>query len=518
MNSDTQLNLLTRMMEQGRSFSGRERNCCFLNTTPGGRFATISAVSGLDYPDDGRAVALVDWDQDGYPDMWITNRNAPRLRFMRNNHPQTNHYLALQLQGNGTTTNRDAIGSTVEVVSRALNGKRLVKSLRAGEGFLSQSSKVMHFGLGQLSMIDKVIVHWSAGKAEEFTGIDINQRYQLVQGSGTARKTTPAPRQLVLEAAEQIPLPASTGIRVPLVMRLAMPEQVGYKSFEEKPQTLGFPRNKPTLLVMWASWCAPCQAELLDLAKRDAELKAAGIEVITLCVDGLGEDGSNPEDGPNFLRKKGIPFTHGRCLPEFAQLMTGYHHMLTVITRPLPVPVSFLVDREGNLAYIYKGRLAVDDVLRDASIPAGTLRDRWLEAACLPGAMLDHEGMLLSLKQLEVGTRYELGYTYSASEQHENALRHYQAVIATDPTFGEAYLGLGNVYTNTNQLDKALESYQKALKLSSETSICHYCLGVVYGKMGRVDRAQSHYQEALRADPKNTMAQQALARLQKRQR
>ena len=75
------------MMKGGRSFSANERNCCFLNMgaapAAAGRFANISAVSGLDYPDDGRAVALVDWDQDGDLDMWISNRNAPRLRLMR---------------------------------------------------------------------------------------------------------------------------------------------------------------------------------------------------------------------------------------------------------------------------------------------------------------------------------------------------------------------------------------------------------------------------------------------------
>ncbi|MGI9427465.1 MAG: hypothetical protein ACR2NM_02325, partial [Bythopirellula sp.] len=113
---------LNRMMHGGRSFSGHERNCCFLNMGAAqrtkGRFANISAVSGLDYPDDGRAVAIVDWDQDGDQDMWISNRNAPRLRLMRNDVPRGNHFLALRLEGDGKTTNRDAIGARVEVVTR----------------------------------------------------------------------------------------------------------------------------------------------------------------------------------------------------------------------------------------------------------------------------------------------------------------------------------------------------------------------------------------------------------------
>src|SRR5437764_10086030 len=117
------MNNLQTLMDQGRSFSSHEKNCCFLNTG-GERFATISAASGFDFPDDGRAIAIVDWDQDGYPDLWVSNRNAPRLRFLHNDHPHTNHFLALSLQGNGTTTNRDAIGARVEVVARGLQGKR----------------------------------------------------------------------------------------------------------------------------------------------------------------------------------------------------------------------------------------------------------------------------------------------------------------------------------------------------------------------------------------------------------
>ncbi len=72
-----------RLVRQGRSWSGYERNCAFLNTR-GTPFADVSAVSGLDFADDGRAVAVVDWDLDGDLDLWLRNRTAPRLRLMLN--------------------------------------------------------------------------------------------------------------------------------------------------------------------------------------------------------------------------------------------------------------------------------------------------------------------------------------------------------------------------------------------------------------------------------------------------
>ena len=63
---------MTRKIENGGSWSGRERHCCFLNTGTSG-FADVSAITGLDFPDDGRAVAVTDWDHDGDLDVYIAN-------------------------------------------------------------------------------------------------------------------------------------------------------------------------------------------------------------------------------------------------------------------------------------------------------------------------------------------------------------------------------------------------------------------------------------------------------------
>ena len=118
-----------KMFGEGRSFSGHERNCCYLNpgnsSAAAGKFANISAASGLDYPDDARAIILLDWDQDGDLDVWASNRNAPRLRLLRNEIPKSGNFINLSLVGNGTTTNRDAIGARVEIVVDPSEGKNM---------------------------------------------------------------------------------------------------------------------------------------------------------------------------------------------------------------------------------------------------------------------------------------------------------------------------------------------------------------------------------------------------------
>ena len=74
------------LLRSGRSLSGHERKCCFLNlgSTGSDRFADVSAAFDLDLLDDGRVLALSDWDFDGDVDFWVANRSGPQVRFLRN--------------------------------------------------------------------------------------------------------------------------------------------------------------------------------------------------------------------------------------------------------------------------------------------------------------------------------------------------------------------------------------------------------------------------------------------------
>ena len=138
------------LLRSGSSFSGHERNCAFLNcgvqdsvSVPRQskiknqkskiQFADVSAASGLDFDDDARALALVDWDHDGDLDLWLANRTGPRLRLMINQTvpagQPSNRFVALKLRG--TTSNRDAIGARVELLL-APNQKSNIKPLLSG--------------------------------------------------------------------------------------------------------------------------------------------------------------------------------------------------------------------------------------------------------------------------------------------------------------------------------------------------------------------------------------------------
>ena len=171
---------MIRLMMAGKSFSGRERNCCFLNTRTR-RFADISATSGLEFPDDGRAVASMDWDRDGDLDLWFSNRSPPRLRFMRNDGDFDNHFVSLQLRGNGSSTNRDAIGALVHA---KIGDRWLVRPVIHTTSYLSSADATVHFGLGIASRVDAIVVSWPGGMREKFPGVSANQYVVIRKGDG----------------------------------------------------------------------------------------------------------------------------------------------------------------------------------------------------------------------------------------------------------------------------------------------------------------------------------------------
>ena len=278
--------LLYQMVRDGRAFSGNERHCCFLNLGQG-KFADVSSVSGFDFPDDGRAVAQCDWDFDGDLDLWVANRTGPQVRFLRNDLETPHHFLTVRLEGK--TCNRDAIGARVEVTlsnpqSALLRDEtvfqpKLIKTLRAGEGFLTQSSKWVHFGLGSAAEIEQVVVRWPGGEEEVFVGMQVDHHYDLVEHSGKARQWTPPVRKNLLQPAELSQPKSTQPTRVVAAHPLPLPP-LDYETLDGERRWLEQTvTGRPVFVNLWASWCSPCLRELEELAEREAELRKAGVTV-----------------------------------------------------------------------------------------------------------------------------------------------------------------------------------------------------------------------------------------------
>jgi len=61
------------------------------------------------------------------------------------------------------------------VVKLHIGKEVMMRQLCPAGGYLSQSSKTLHFGLGERSKIDKVEIRWPRGGRTEMLAPDINK-------------------------------------------------------------------------------------------------------------------------------------------------------------------------------------------------------------------------------------------------------------------------------------------------------------------------------------------------------
>jgi tetratricopeptide (TPR) repeat protein len=506
---------LSRMMKRGRSWSGRERHCAYLNlgkdeegTLP--RFANISALAGIDFPEDGRALCLTDWDHDGDLDFWISNRTAPQLRFLRNDLASKHHFVALKLRSR--KGNRDAIGARVEV-RLAGGGKPLIKTLRAGDGYLAQSSKWLVFGLGAEKEDVQLTVRWPGGAVDVVEKLAVDRHYLLAEGGQPEAWERPA-GSLALKASTLLPAPATSRARVPMVTLLKVPA-MDYESFEGQRQPVRGAEGRALLVNLWASWCAPCLEELREFKARAGEMEEAGVDVLALALDGVGDDDTDPAAAAKAAASLKLPFPTGRANEKIMTILERLHVRLTPMELEVVVPMSLLIDKEGRLAVFYKGAPSVDQLIADLSHSSKTRSERLVASTGLDGISLEaqHPSVVEAGDQLEVTQRFQFAQDMWNGRFLDDAVTQFLGTLALAPEFVEAVNNLGLVYATMGRHQEAIATYQKALALRAETAMTHLNLGISLEALNRVNEARTHYLRALEIDRTVAKANDALGLL-----
>lgn len=501
---------LNRLMREGRSFSGREQNTSYLNTGDG-RFCDVSSLTGLGFEDDARSIATFDLDQDGDLDAWLANRTGPRLRLLRNDQSSGHRFVALRLQG--VRSNTDGVGARVEVHLR--DGRRLVRSLHAGEGFLAQSTLWLHFGLGRTGEIERVRVRWprpaEGGEHEEFVVPAEGGRFRLREGTGKAEPWAPPERKLEL-APSALAAPASSSVaRIVLAEPVPMPALPCVLADGSARRLLPAGAT-PRLVVLWASWCAPCVQELRGLSLERERWTRLGLELVALNAD----EEATREQATRMLADLAFPGASAFATPETVDALDVLQRGLLELKRRIALPTSFLVDASGRAVVVYRGPVAADVLERDLALCGATPQARLAAAAAFPGrwhapppkpdlgaiaAQFEAQGLTelaVDYRQHEFQLRHtspagmlnEFGLVRARQGQLAQAIAHFRDAVELDPEFFEARNHLAVALHELGQVEEAVRHYEAALSVRSTAPEVLYNLYLACKTLGREERAQ----------------------------
>ena len=132
----------------------------------------------------GRALATLDADCDGRPDMVITHLDEPAALLV-NSTLSVGNSLSLTLCG--VTSARDAIGATVTV---KFPDRQIVRQLNAGDGYLASNERKLIIGVGAAHTVDSLCVRWPSGLVTTFYDVPSNHDFLLIEGQRSPIKRT----------------------------------------------------------------------------------------------------------------------------------------------------------------------------------------------------------------------------------------------------------------------------------------------------------------------------------------
>ena len=168
----------------GWGTSYKQRTLLFRNLQ-GARFTDVSGSlgSGFNRPKSSRGAAVGDLFNDGSLDVVLNNLDG-RPTLLRNRQAEASgHWIALRLVGNTALKSpRDATGAVVFCHAGGVPQRGEVAS---GRGYLSQSDRRVHFGLGGVDQVERLEVLWPNGQRESYTPPTVDRLFVIEQGKGT---------------------------------------------------------------------------------------------------------------------------------------------------------------------------------------------------------------------------------------------------------------------------------------------------------------------------------------------
>ena len=176
------------------SFPGGNTPNFYLRNDGDATFINWSSQSGANSASRGRHVSIVDFDLDGYVDLFVGNLGMPPHLYHNENiaRGNTNHWLTVTLEG--TVSNRDAIGTRLWL---SAGGFTRTWELSSGPTYGGGDFKAAYFGLGSETS-GELSVRWPTGLVEYIGTVAADQQLHLVEPNLTPTVTPSATSTPVL--------------------------------------------------------------------------------------------------------------------------------------------------------------------------------------------------------------------------------------------------------------------------------------------------------------------------------
>ena len=143
-------------------------------------FKNTTKKWGLDNKVNSNGAVYVDLDNDGDLDLVVSNQGE-KASIYKNNSKM--NFVSFELKG--ADKNNFGIGAKIKVYA---NDLKQSKTHFVSRGYQSSVGNRLHFGLGNQSKIDSIIINWSTTSSQKITNLEINKLHTLNYKNTVKRK------------------------------------------------------------------------------------------------------------------------------------------------------------------------------------------------------------------------------------------------------------------------------------------------------------------------------------------